>query len=64
MRTVNSLNEHAQLSSGTGSSFKVYLHIPPYFVFADSVGLVKYVQIRWLVQTLPMRPRAKSLLQI
>ena len=29
-------------------------------MFADSVGLVKYVQIRWLVQTLPMRPCAKK----
>ena len=57
-------NEHAQLSSETGSSFKSYLHIPPYFVFADSGGLVKYMQIIWLVQTFPWRLCAKSLLQM
>ena len=37
-----SLNEHAQLYSEACSSFKVYLHISPYFVFADSGGCVKF----------------------
>ena len=42
---------------------KVNLHIPPYYVFADSGGPVKSMQMRWLVQTLPWRPCAKNLLQ-
>ena len=44
------------------SMFKVYLHIPPYFVFADSGDSVKSVHMRWLAQTLPWRPCAKNLL--
>ena len=39
---------------------KVNLDIPPYFVFADSGGSVKSMQMRWLVQTLPWRPCAKA----
>ena len=30
----------------------MYLHIPPYFVFADSGGSVKPVHLHWLAQTL------------
>ena len=41
-----SLNEHAQLPSEFCSRFKVYLYIPPYFVFADSGGIVKLVHMR------------------
>ena len=59
-----SLNKHAWLPSDGRSSFKVYLHIPQYIVFADCGGPIKSVQMRWLVQTLPWRPCAKSLLQI
>ena len=43
---------------------KVNLHIPPYFVFADSGGSVKSMQMRWLVQTLPLRPCAKAYFKI
>ena len=33
-------------------------------MFADSGGSVKYVQVRWLIQTLPWRQCEKSLLQV
>ena len=33
-------NKHT--SSEAGFIFKVYLHIPPYFVFADSGGSVRF----------------------
>ena len=33
-------------------------------LFANTGGSVKPVQMRWLAQTLPWRPFAKSLLQI
>ena len=59
-----SLNEHVWIPSEVYSRLKVYLHIPPYFVFADSGGSVKALHMRWFAQTLPWRPCAKSLLQI
>ena len=55
-----SLNKHAWLPSEVCCSFKVYLNIPPYFVFAESGGSVKPVHMRWLAQTLPLAPICKK----
>ena len=38
----------------------MYLHIPPYFVFAENGDSVQSVHMRWPAQTLPWRPCAKK----